>query len=148
VPTVSSSPMTLQVMQISVITGSELADHTVEVLRYATEFDDDLRGQFESDENDLPQELGALLQGPTDWAIELPSSLSGHVGGTSEFDLGLVAQSIGRGYFALVLSDPKYPEDDEISPGFSLEVAIEADEMVLNVVTDSTGMEMPELAFA
>jgi hypothetical protein len=34
----------------------------------------------------------------------------------------------------------------EISPGFSLEVTVEDDQMVLNVITDFTGMEMPEIA--
>jgi len=126
------------VMRAEIITGSDLAEHTINLLRYATEFDDDLRARFESDESDLRRELAALFRGPVDWSFELPSNVSGDDGETSEFDVGLVAESVGRGYFALMLSDPNNSDEVEISPGFSLEVTAEEDHMVLNVITDFT----------
>jgi hypothetical protein len=136
------------VMRVDIITGSDLADHTINVLRYATEFDDDLRARFESDEGEFRGELVALFQGPADWSFELPTNISGDDGGTSEFDVGFVAESVGSGYFALMLSDPDDPGEVEIGPGFFLEATVEENQMTLNVITDFTGMEMPEIALA
>ncbi len=136
------------VMRVDVITGSDLAEHTINLLRSATEFNDDLRAQFESDENAFLGELNAFFRGPADWSFEVPAELSGDEGGTSEFDISLVAESAGRGYFALKISDPNNPDESEISPGFSIEINVEQDHMILNMTTDFTDMEMPEVAIA
>ncbi|MFL6163488.1 MAG: hypothetical protein ACJ74U_14825 [Jatrophihabitantaceae bacterium] len=134
-------------MRLSVITGTELADHTIDVLRYATELDNDLRPRFGAGEQELTAMLRALFTGPSNWQLRYPQTVSGAEGTTSEFDLGLIAPSVGRGYFAIVLSDPNgSSEDDEIRPGFCLEVRQEGNELVLDVITDFTDMDMPDVA--
>lgn len=129
-------------MIVTVLTGDELVQHALRLVQDAIEDDDDLRGKFDAEIEDLRQALPLTYQGPKDWELEAPSHVGGDEGETTEFDVDFNAASDGMGYFAFLLSDPESPDDDEVSSIFALEVTREGDGLTLSVITDFDGMEL------
>jgi hypothetical protein len=129
-------------MSVSVLTGSALAEHVLNVVEDAIEDDDDLRGQFDAEVADLRQALPFAYQGPEDWSLEPPHAVHGDEGETAEMDVDFSAASEGMGYFAFLFSDPQSPDDDELSSIFGLEVTSEEKGLALSVITNFDEMEL------
>lgn len=129
-------------MTISVLTGSALAEHALNLVEDAIDEDDGLRGNFNAELQDLREALPVTYQGPEDWRLEPPESVHGDEGQTTEIDVDFSAASEGMGYFAFLFSDPESPDDDEVSSIFALEVAKEGNGLALSVITDFDEMEL------
>jgi hypothetical protein len=128
-------------MSVSVLTGTELADHVMGVVRDA--IDPEAGSDVVSQAPNLQEQLGALYTPPPLWRLSPPSSLHGEERQTTIDPVDLVdASQVGTGYFAFRLSDDESTDNDEISPIFSLQVTETDGVLNLAVVTDFDEMEL------
>jgi hypothetical protein len=118
-------------MNISVLTGSALAEHALNLVEDAIAEDDDLRGNFDAELQSLREALPLTYKGPDDWELDPPSSVHGDEGQTTDTDVDFTAASEGMGYFAFLFSDPESPDSDEVSSIFALEVRKEGNGLAL-----------------
>jgi hypothetical protein len=127
-------------MSVSVLTGRELADHVMTVVRDTIdpEADFDVGAQAPN----LQEQLGALYTPPSYWTISQPLSLHGEERQTTINPVDFQGSQVGTGYFAFHLSDAESTDNDEISPVFSLQVTETDGVLDLTVVTDFDGMEL------
>jgi hypothetical protein len=127
-------------MSVSVLTGRELADHIMTVVRDAV--DPETGFDVDSQAPNLQEQLGALYTPPSLWTLSPPPSLHGEERQTTIDPVDLDASEEGTGYFAFRLSDAESADNDETSPIFSLELTEIDGALNLAVVTDFDGMEL------
>jgi hypothetical protein len=128
-------------MSVSVLTGTELADHVMVVVRDAIDPEADF--DVDSQAPNLQAQLRALYTPPPLWTISPPLSLHGEERQMTIDPVDLEASQVGTGYFAFRLSDAESTDNDEISPIFSLQVTETDDTLNLAVVTDFDELELP-----
>jgi hypothetical protein len=130
-------------MEVSVLTGSELADHAMDLLRDVREDDPENLPDIEVQAPQFVKQLAALYSPPAYWTLTPPPAMHGDENEKTAVEVDMVATSTGSGYFAFRLHDLESSENDEISPIFEIEVAETAEGFAISVVTDFDGLELP-----
>lgn len=130
-------------MEIQVLTGSELASYALKIVAEEAGIDPDIQTRIAFQLDRLSEELPATYSPPGDWVLNVPTSVHGEEGVTSTITSRISASSVGLGYFALALSDPDAPSDDEVSDIFAVEVVEDENGRSLNIIADFDSMPLP-----
>lgn len=135
-------------MEVSVLTGQDLAAYVLATLREEGGDDPDVQARISLEAGKIENELPETYRPPSDWHLETPTTVSGDPGHTSTINVTVSAPSVGLGYFALLLSDPEAREDDEVSSIFAVEVAREENGVRLSLISDFDSIPLPQPVYA